>query len=154
MSPDLNRDLSGNEGLRGHCLLSPFTRRFRLVFALLRGGSRINHHRARVLSLEGCPQCIPSSCPLPYRPRGFGVLMGLKKLSYSRLSGYLSLVHRYPDAQPKSVPAFVQICSTAFARYCGRSEELRGGIVDRGTKQYPTSSQATLVLFIACIQGG
>ena len=27
----------------------------RLGFALLCGGSRINHHRAGVLSLEGCP---------------------------------------------------------------------------------------------------
>ena len=36
-------------------LLSPFTRRFRLGFALLRGGSRIDkyHHRAGVLSLDG-----------------------------------------------------------------------------------------------------
>jgi hypothetical protein len=33
-------------------LLSPFTRRFRLDFALLRGGSRINQHRAGVLSLD------------------------------------------------------------------------------------------------------
>jgi len=36
-------------------LLPPFTLRFRLGFALLRGGSRINHHRAGVLSREGCP---------------------------------------------------------------------------------------------------
>ena len=34
------------------CLLSPFTRRFRLGFALLRGGSRINHHRSGVLTLK------------------------------------------------------------------------------------------------------
>jgi hypothetical protein len=37
------------------CQLPPFTRRFRLGFALLRGGSRINHHGGRVLALEGCP---------------------------------------------------------------------------------------------------
>ena len=51
-------------------LLPPFTRLFRLGFALLRGGSRINHHRAGVLSLQGCPTCAfrPHA---PYRT-GFG----------------------------------------------------------------------------------
>jgi hypothetical protein len=65
------------------CLLPPFTRRFRLGFALLRRGSRITHHRAGVLALEGCRVhlCIPSSRPLTYRPRGSGILTGLSFLS-------------------------------------------------------------------------
>ena len=49
------------------------TRRFRC--------SRINHHRAGVLSREGCPLCNPSSRPLPYRSPGFGMLTGLSSLS-------------------------------------------------------------------------
>ena len=69
LSPDLNRDLSRKEGLRGQpklgvdsnsqilvsavncCQLPPFTRRFRLGFALLLGGYRINHHRVGVFKL-------------------------------------------------------------------------------------------------------
>jgi hypothetical protein len=41
---------------RGH-QLPPCTRRFRLGFALLRGGSRIRYHRAGVLSLTGMFTC-------------------------------------------------------------------------------------------------
>jgi hypothetical protein len=56
LSPDLNRDL---------------TRRFRLGFALLRGGSRIkpghHDHRAGVLSLEG-PGCPLEHSVLPAWP--------------------------------------------------------------------------------------
>jgi len=55
--------------MRKTCILGPtFTQRFRLGFALLHGGSRINHHRAGVLSLEGSiehsiltPLTIPAS---------------------------------------------------------------------------------------------
>jgi len=71
-------------------LLSPFTRRFRLGFALLRGGSRIDQHRAGVLSpviytgasadhipsLEhprhspaADPGCVGRACEQPVSPR-------------------------------------------------------------------------------------
>ena len=47
-------------------LLLQFTRRFRLGFALLRGGSRIDHHRAGVLSLGVC--CMSTCVFLPHAP--------------------------------------------------------------------------------------
>ncbi len=47
-------------------LLLQFTRRFRLGFALLRGGSRIDHHRSGVLSLGVC--CMSTCVFLPHAP--------------------------------------------------------------------------------------
>jgi hypothetical protein len=97
MSPDLNRDLSRKEGLRGqprqgvdsnvsawsqlsvaavtvHTAVSPGictpTRRFQEKPS--QGGSFVS---------RGLSTCVPSSRPLPYRPRGFGTLSGLSSLS-------------------------------------------------------------------------
>ena len=83
---------------RGRLLL-PFTRRFRLGFALLRGGSRINQHRAGVLSLDGSTAFRPHA---PYHT-------GLGASEHSRDSPFSLL----PFLGPPAPPVCVCVCARA-----------------------------------------
>jgi len=79
-------------------LLSSFTRRFRLGFALLRGGSRIDQHRAGVLSLDGSTEhsvLTPLTIPASGLRNTHAIVPSLC---------YLSLVHLLPLWLPKFVP--------------------------------------------------
>ena len=97
-------------------LLSPFTRRFRLGFALLRGGSRIDHHRAGVLSTsnlfggELCGVCSREPCgkQADSRPRTIKVHPKHARAGRARTSVF---PHAHTHALPRGALGALRSCA-------------------------------------------